>query len=129
MDVMKKLMEATDKVRIVAKDTDLTFSIKGMNAVKCSGHLNIPDGEIYTAPIKNSVNGYITYNTPSIYQSFKFENIRFEFKDGKIVKATSNNTERMNKILDTDEGRKIYRRIRYRRQSIYQRPDVRYAVR
>ena len=104
MDVMKKLMEATDKVRIVAKDTDLTFSIKGMNAIKCSGHLNIPDGEIYTAPIKNSVNGYITYNTPSIYQSFKFENIRFEFKDGKIVKATSNNTERMNKILDTDEG-------------------------
>jgi aminopeptidase len=104
MDVIKKLMESTDKVRIVAKDTDISFSIKDMPAVKCSGHLNIPDGEIYTAPIKTSVNGYITYNTPSIYQSFKFENIRFEFKDGKIVKATSNNTDRMNKILDTDEG-------------------------
>ena len=104
MDVMKKRMESTDKVRIVAKDTDISFSIKGMSAVKCSGHLNIPDGEIYTAPIKTSVNGYITYNTPSINQSFTFKDIRFEFKDGKIINASSNDTKRMNKILDTDEG-------------------------
>jgi len=97
-------MQNTDEVRIVAKDTDLRFSIKGMKAVKCDGHMNIPDGEVYTAPVKNSVNGYITYNTPSNYAGFKFENIRFEFKDGKIVKAIANNTEKLNKILDTDEG-------------------------
>lgn len=91
-------------MRIVGEGTDLTFSIKGMKAVKCDGHMNIPDGEVYTAPVKDSVNGYITYNTPSNYAGFKFENIRFEFKDGKIVKATANNTEKLNKILDTDEG-------------------------
>jgi len=104
MDKLVELMEKTDEVRIVGEGTDLTFSIKGMKAVKCDGHMNIPDGEVYTAPVKDSVNGYITYNTPSNYAGFKFENIRFEFKDGKIVKATANNTEKLNKILDTDEG-------------------------
>jgi len=104
MDKLVELMEKTDKVRIVGEGTDLTFSIKGMKAVKCDGHMNIPDGEVYTAPVRDSVNGYITYNTPSNYAGFKFENIRFEFNDGKIVKATSNNTEKLNKILDTDEG-------------------------
>ncbi|ADL42311.1 peptidase M29 aminopeptidase II [Caldicellulosiruptor obsidiansis OB47] len=104
MDALVELMQNTDEVRIVAKDTDLRFSIKGMKAVKCDGHMNIPDGEVYTAPVKDSVNGHITYNTPSNYAGFKFENIRFEFKDGKIVKATANNTEKLNNILDTDEG-------------------------
>ncbi|WPX07696.1 aminopeptidase [Anaerocellum danielii] len=104
MDALVELMQKTDEVRIVAKDTDLRFSIKGMKAVKCDGHMNIPDGEVYTAPVKDSVNGFITYNTPSNYAGYRFENIRFEFKDGKIVKATANNTEKLNKILDTDEG-------------------------
>ncbi|SEF72552.1 Leucyl aminopeptidase (aminopeptidase T) [Caloramator fervidus] len=104
MDALVELMEKTDKVRIVGPGTDLTFSIKGIPVVKCDGKMNIPDGEVYTAPVKDSVNGYITYNTPSEYQGFTFENIRLEFKDGKIVKATANNTERINKIFDTDEG-------------------------
>lgn len=104
MDVMQERLKTVDKVRIVAPDTDLTFSIKGMASEKCSGSRNIPDGEIYTAPVRDSANGVITYNTPSFLQGFKFENIRFEFKDGKIVKATANNNDRVNKILDTDEG-------------------------
>ncbi len=104
MDSLCNLIKKTDKVRIVAKDTDLTFSIKGMNAVKCSGSCNIPDGEVYTAPIKNSVNGVITYNAPSIKSGLKFENVRLEFKDGKIIKATSNYTEKLNEFLDIDEG-------------------------
>ncbi|NLM12682.1 MAG: aminopeptidase [Epulopiscium sp.] len=104
MESLVKLMENTDKVRIVGKGTDLSFSIKGLPAIKCDGKMNIPDGEVYTAPIKDSVNGFITYNAPSEYQGFTFENIRFEFKDGKIIHATSNNIERLNKILDTDEG-------------------------
>ncbi len=104
MDALKELMEKTDKVRLVAKDTDLTFSIKGMPAIKCSGKRNIPDGEIFTAPIKNSVNGVITYNAPSIHDGLKFENVRLEFKDGKIVKATSNYTEKINQVFDIDEG-------------------------
>lgn len=104
MDALVGLMERTDKVRIVGPETDLTFSIKGIPVVKCDGKMNIPDGEVYTAPVKDSVNGYITYNAPSEYQGFTYENIRLEFKDGKIVKATANNTERINKVFDTDEG-------------------------
>jgi aminopeptidase len=104
MDPLNALMNKTDKVRIVGKGTDLTFSIKGLHAVKCAGEMNIPDGEIYSAPVKNSVNGHITYNTPSEYQGFTFENIRLEFKDGKIINATANDTEKINKVFDTDEG-------------------------
>ncbi len=104
MEHLVDLMERTDKVRIVAENTDLTFSIKGMPAIKCDGKVNIPDGEVFTAPIKDSVNGYITFNLPSLYQGFTFENIYFEFKNGKIVKATCNNSKKLNDILDIDEG-------------------------
>lgn len=104
MTPLCELIEKTDKVRLVAKDTDLTFSIKGMKAIKCAGSCNIPDGEVYTAPVKNSVNGYITYNAPSIKDGMKFENVRLEFKEGKIVKATANYTDKLNEILNIDEG-------------------------
>lgn len=104
MDALKKRLDNTDKVRIIAKGTDLSFSIKGIGSKKCSGERNIPDGEIYTAPIRNSVNGVITYNTPSVENGFKFENVRLEFKDGKIINATANDTAKLNAILDTDEG-------------------------
>ena len=104
MDPLVTLMNKTDKVHIKCQGTDLTFSIKGLNAIKCDGQLNIPDGEVYSAPVKDSVNGYITYNTPAVYQGFTFENIRLEFKEGKIVKATANDNERINGIFDTDNG-------------------------
>lgn len=104
MEPLVELLQKTDRVRITGKDTDLTFSIKGMPAIPCAGEANIPDGEVYTVPHKTSVNGYITYNTPAEYQGFTYENIRFEFKDGKIVNATANNTERINDVLNTDDG-------------------------
>jgi len=104
MTAMTALLSKTDKVRIVAPNTDLSFSIKGVGNKKCSGHMNIPDGEIYSAPIKDSVNGTIAFNAPSIRQGIKFEDIKLTFKDGKIIKATANQTENFNKILDTDEG-------------------------
>ncbi len=104
MDNLVSLMNKTDKVHIKAKNTDITFSIKGIPAIKCDGLCNIPDGEVYTAPIKNSVNGIISYNTPSEYNSFKFENVELTFKDGKIVKTNANDNERIKKIFDTDEG-------------------------
>ena len=104
MDPLITLLERTDQVRITGPDTDLTFSVKGIPAVKCSGLRNIPDGEVYTAPVRNSVNGVISYNTPAVYQGITYENIRLEFEDGKIVKATANQTENINKVLDTDEG-------------------------
>lgn len=102
---LARLMEKTDKVRILAPNTDLTFSIKGMKAIPCCGECNIPDGEVYTAPVKNSVNGIITYNVPSVYHGNTYNNISLEFKDGKIIKATADkDTDRLNKIFDTDEG-------------------------
>jgi aminopeptidase len=104
MDPLVELMNRTDKVRITGKGTDLTFSIKGLNAIKCDGKLNIPDGEVYTAPVKDSVNGVITYNTPSEYNGFTYENVKLTFKDGKVVKAEANDTERINKVFDTDDG-------------------------
>ncbi len=104
MDALKKRLDKADKVRITAKGTDLSFSIKGIGSKKCSGERNIPDGEIYTAPVKDSVNGVITYNTPSVEQGFKFENVSLTFKDGKIKNATANDTEKVNAIFNTDEG-------------------------
>ncbi|MBU7593883.1 aminopeptidase [Metabacillus halosaccharovorans] len=104
MDALVQLMNKTDKVRLTGNNTDLTFSIKDIPAIKCSGQMNIPDGEVYTAPVRDSVNGKISYNTPSPYNGFTFENVQLTFKDGKIVEATANNTERINKIFDTDEG-------------------------
>ncbi|MCL2676056.1 MAG: aminopeptidase [Firmicutes bacterium] len=104
MDGLKALMDKTDRVRLVAGGTDLSFSIKGIGGVKCSGGCNIPDGEVYSAPVKDSVNGVITYNAPSIERGLKFENVCLAFKDGKIIKATANYTDKLNEILDTDEG-------------------------
>lgn len=104
MDQLVKLMNNTDKVKITGPGTDLTFSIKDIPAIKCSGQMNIPDGEVYTAPVRDSVNGVITYNTPSPYQGFTFENVKLTFKDGKIIEATANDSDRINKIFDTDEG-------------------------
>ena len=105
MDNLVELMEKTDRVKIVGKETDLTFSIKNIKAIKCAGEMNIPDGEVFTAPVRESVNGILSYNAPSLYNDgFTYENIKFEFKDGKIIKATANDTKRINGILDTDEG-------------------------
>lgn len=104
MDNLKELMNKTDRVHILGQDTDLSFSIKGIPAEKYMGTFNIPDGEVATAPVKNSVNGHITYNTETSYNGMTFDNIRFEFKDGKIVKAIANKEKELNEILDTDEG-------------------------
>ncbi|OWR29630.1 aminopeptidase [Saccharibacillus sp. O23] len=104
-DSLQTLMNRTEQVRIVGPGaTDLTFSIKDIPAIKCSGTANIPDGEVYTAPVRNSVNGTIAYNAASVYNGITFENVTFRFENGKIVEATSNDTEKLNKILDSDEG-------------------------
>ena len=104
MEPLKSLMEATDEVHIVGEDTDLRFSIKDIPVVPCAGECNLPDGEIFTAPVRDSVTGTIHFNTPTIYLGTTFTDIRLRFLDGKIVEATANNTERLNEILDTDEG-------------------------
>ncbi|MGE5509372.1 MAG: aminopeptidase [Chitinophagales bacterium] len=104
MDALVDLMQRTDQVRLVGPGTDLSFSIKGIPAIKCDGKLNLPDGEVYTAPVKDSVNGTIAYNTQSTYQGTRFDNVKLTFRDGKIVEATANDDQAINAIFDTDEG-------------------------
>jgi aminopeptidase len=104
MDNLVELMNKTDKVHITGKDTDLSFSIKDIPAIKCAGEFNIPDGEVFTAPVKSSINGKIAFNCPAVYQGVTYENIKLKLKDGKIIEASSNDTERINKVLDTDKG-------------------------
>ena len=89
MEPLKKLMSQTDKVHIVAPGTDLSFSIKGIPAEKYYGTFNIPDGEVATCPVKNSVNGYITYNTKTKYNDIIFEDIKFDFINGKMAGQTA----------------------------------------
>jgi aminopeptidase len=101
---LQKLMNRTDRVHLKGPGTDLQFSIKGIGALLADGKRNIPDGEVFSCPVKKSVQGAIQYNTPTIYAGSKFESVRLEFKDGKIANATSNNNKRLNEILDTDAG-------------------------
>jgi aminopeptidase len=101
---LQKRMNKADRVHIKSPGTDLRFSIKGIGSLLAEGKRNIPDGEVFTAPVKTSVQGHIQYNTPTLYSGTKFENVRLEFKDGKIIKATANNNKRLNEIFDTDPG-------------------------
>ncbi len=106
MQPLKARLEKTDQVRLKGPgETDITFSIKGMPAIPCAGSHNIPDGEVFTAPVKDSVNGVIQYNTPTLSRGgVTHEGVRLEFKQGKIINAVSSNTARLNEVLDTDEG-------------------------
>lgn len=104
MDALVKRMESTDQVHIVGPGTDLTFSIKGMPAIKCAGELNIPDGEVFTAPVKDSVNGTLTYTAPSLYQGVRHENVKLTFQDGKIIHQDGSHPAALKAIFDTDEG-------------------------
>ncbi|HZZ19093.1 MAG TPA: aminopeptidase, partial [Opitutaceae bacterium] len=104
MKALADLMKATDEVQITGPGTDLTFSIKGIGAKECGGEFNIPDGEVFSCPVKESVEGVLQYNAPTVYLGSSFDNIRLVFKKGKIVEATSNNTKKLNQILDSDPG-------------------------
>ncbi|MGA2582773.1 MAG: aminopeptidase [Tepidisphaeraceae bacterium] len=105
MQPLKQLMERTDKVRLYGPgDTDLTFSIKGIPAVCCDGRVNIPDGEVFTAPVRDSVNGVIQYNCPTLYRGITHVDVRLVFRNGKIIEARSNATKELNEVFDTDAG-------------------------
>jgi aminopeptidase len=104
---LKELMNETDKVKIVGPGTDLEFSLKGIGSEPCAGEANIPDGEIYSAPVIDSVKGQITYNTPSGYRGNMYEDVCLKFEEGKIVEASCSNpadNAKLNEIFDTDAG-------------------------
>jgi aminopeptidase len=104
MKPLVALMNDTDRVRITGPGTDLNFSIRGISTIACSGAHNIPDGEVFSCPVKDSVQGHIQYNAPTIYQGTGFDSIKLAFKNGRITDATGSNTKRINEILDTDDG-------------------------
>ncbi len=104
MAALEVLMAATDRVELKGPGTDLRFSIKGIGAVSCGGRHNIPDGEVFSCPVKDSVEGEITYNAPTVYQGTSFDRIHLKFEKGKIVHAEGTNTQRLNDILDSDAG-------------------------
>ncbi|HEX8835136.1 MAG TPA: aminopeptidase, partial [Abditibacteriaceae bacterium] len=104
VEPLRELMNRTDRVRLVGPGTDLAFSIKDIGVIPCSGSHNIPDGECFTAPIRDSVNGVIKFNVPTIEHGVTHENVELKFKDGKIIDASSSNTAKLNEVLDTDEG-------------------------
>jgi aminopeptidase len=104
MKALKALMDRTDRVEITGPGTDLRFSIKGIGSVICGGEHNIPDGEVFSCPVKDSVEGHVTFNAPTLNRGIAFDNVRLEFSKGKVVKATANNTKALNEILDTDAG-------------------------
>jgi aminopeptidase len=104
MKALKALMDRTDKVHIKGPGTDLRFSIKGIGSVICGGEHNIPDGEVFSCPVKDSVDGHVTYNAPTLNRGIAFDNVHLEFSKGRIVKATANHTKALNEILDTDAG-------------------------
>ena len=105
MEPLKAMMERTDQVRLVGpRDTDLTFSVKGIPAIPCDGRVNIPDGEVFTAPVRTSVNGVIHFNCPTLYRGTTHNDVRLTFQDGRVVDATSTNTAKLNEVLDADDG-------------------------
>ncbi len=124
LEPLKALMEKTDKVRLTGDGTDISFSIKNIPAIPCTGEANIPDGECYTAPVKDSINGVIKYNTPSPYRGNVFHGVTLTFENGKIVNATCDeDDDELNKIFDTDEGARYVGEF-----SIGTNPMIRYPM-
>ena len=104
MKALKSLMDRTDRVHLKGPGTDLRFSIKGIGSVICGGEHNIPDGEVFSCPVKDSVEGHVTFNAPTLNRGIAFDQVYLEFEKGRVVKATANHTKELNEILDTDAG-------------------------
>jgi aminopeptidase len=104
MEPLRARMAATDRVHLRGPGTDLRFSIKGIGAIPCEGRRNLPDGECFSAPVRDSVEGTIAFNTPSLYLGVTYENLAFTFEGGRIVKATGSPQDKLEALLDTDEG-------------------------
>lgn len=105
MNSLEERMRKADQVKIVGPDTDLRFSLKGIDAVACGGTHNIPDGEVFSCPVRDSVEGYVSFNADTIYQGTSFSGVRLRFEKGRIIEANSrSNEDKLHAILDSDEG-------------------------
>lgn len=100
---LEEMLRAGKEIHMKGEGTDIRFSIEGQNWVPCYGTHNIPDGELFSAPLLHSVNGHIRY-APSVYQGKPFEFVELHVKDGVVVDFDSSNNAALRDILDTDEG-------------------------
>ncbi len=104
-DKLKKILDCGKQVRIVADDTDITFSIDGRQGMKCDGHRNMPDGEVFIAPVEDTTEGYINYTYPVIRGGKEVIGVYLEFKNGKVVKAKAEKNEQfLKEMIKTDKG-------------------------
>ncbi len=100
-----EFLNGVKQLRFVGTDTDITLSVEGRKWINCKGDRNMPDGEVFTSPVEDSVNGYIYFDFPAVYSGVEVVGVRLVFEEGKIVKATADKGEDfLNKMLDTDEG-------------------------
>ena len=101
-----KWLEGKEHVRIVGKDIDLEMSIAGRTFISCHGRGNVPDGEIFTGPVEDSVNGTVRFSFPCIWSGVEVDGVELVFEQGKVVKATAEKNEAfLHGLLKTDEGR------------------------
>lgn len=104
VEPLQALMERTDRVRLKASDTDLSMSIKGIGVIPCYGLRNVPDGECFTAPVRNSVNGRVHFNARTVYNGVQLSDVTLDFEAGEVVRATASDTAALTQILDSDPG-------------------------
>ncbi len=100
-----KMFEGRDKVVLRGPNVDLRLSVKGRKFVNACGLNNMPDGEIFTGPVENSVHGWVRFTYPSIYEGRVVENIELEFVEGRVLHAKAKkNQDFLLRMLDTDAG-------------------------
>jgi aminopeptidase len=103
-----KMLDTKKHLEFKSKDTHLTMDVEGRKWVNCDGQVNFPDGEVFTGPIENSVNGQIRFTYPAIHLGNEVEDVTLTFKDGKVINATAKKGEEfLKKMLDTDEGARM----------------------
>jgi len=99
------VFESAEQVHIVGTDTNLTFSTSGRRYLAGDGEFNMPDGEIFTAPVDDSANGEVWFEVPAVYANRKIPGIRLRFEAGRVVEASADeNAEFLEQILAMDEG-------------------------
>ncbi len=121
MKPLEKLLRKTDRIQLKGEGTDISFSVKGQNWIPCFGKRNIPDGELFSSPILDSVNGHITY-APSVYQGKPFEFVKLEVENGLVTNFDSSNNPALEEILDTDEGARRFGEFSFGLNPIISKP-------
>jgi aminopeptidase len=103
--VLVRFLNRISTIRILGKDTDLTFNVKGRKWVNCDGHENFPDGEVFTSPVEDSAEGHIRYTFPAVYGGREVEDVRLIFHKGKVAEAkAAKGGDYLDAMLRSDKG-------------------------